>query len=70
MPSYEFTCQTCGRSFDKSLPLDASQSEVRCPAGHRRVRRIYAATPVFFKGSGFYVTDHRAGPSPESGSKP
>ena len=59
MPSYEFTCATCGRTFEKNLPLGADRAEVRCPSGHRRVRRVYSAPPVMYKGSGFYVTDHR-----------
>jgi putative FmdB family regulatory protein len=69
MPSYEFSCQTCGRTFERSLPMGADQAGVRCPAGHRQVRRIYSAAPVFFKGSGFYVTDHRSGTGQEPGSQ-
>jgi putative FmdB family regulatory protein len=68
MPSYEFSCATCGRTFEKNLPMGASQAEVRCPSGHRRVRRVYSAPPVMFKGSGFYVTDHRLASSSETKS--
>jgi putative FmdB family regulatory protein len=63
MPLYEFSCSTCGAKFEKRFPLSTEQADVRCPSGHRKVRRIYAAAPVIFKGRGFYVTDHPAGPS-------
>ena len=69
MPLYEFSCSTCGQTFEKNIPLDASQAELRCPSGHRRVRRIYSALPIMYKGSGFYVTDHRPA-SPSNVSKP
>ena len=64
MPLYEFSCQTCGRTFERVLPLDADPSEVHCPSGHRKARRVYSAPSVVFKGSGFYVTDHRSGSAP------
>ena len=63
MPRYDFSCSTCGRAFEKDLPLDADRSRVRCPAGHRDVHRVYRAPSVVFKGSGFYITDHRSGPA-------
>jgi putative FmdB family regulatory protein len=69
MPSYEFSCLSCGRTFERSLPMDADHDNVRCPAGHSRVRRIYSAAPVFFKGSGFYVTDHPSGSHQEPSSQ-
>ena len=63
MPLYEFSCSTCGQTFEKNIPLDASQTEIRCPSGHRRVRRVYSAPAVMYKGTGFYVTDHRSSSS-------
>jgi putative FmdB family regulatory protein len=63
MTVYEFSCPTCGLSFEKAMPMNADRSGVRCPAGHRHVRRIYSAPSVVFKGSGFYATDHPAGPA-------
>lgn len=63
MPRYEFSCPTCGQTFEKTLSLQESQGSVRCPLGHGHVRRVYSAPSVVFKGSGFYVTDHRAAPA-------
>ena len=62
MPLYEFSCPTCGRIFEKNLAVQADQSRVRCPAGHRGARRVYSAPPIVFKGRGFYTTDHRSTP--------
>jgi len=70
MPSYEFSCLTCNRRFEKSLPMGEDHDGVHCPAGHRTVRRIYSAAPVFFRGSGFYVTDHPSASAKDTGSQP
>lgn len=66
MPVYEFSCPSCGQTFEKSLPMSADLKQVRCPSGHPHVRRVYSAPPVMFKGSGFYVTDHRSGSTGEN----
>ena len=63
MPRYEFTCPSCGLSFEKTLAIQESQTQVRCPSVHGNVRRVYTAAAVLFRGSGFYVTDQRAKPS-------
>jgi putative FmdB family regulatory protein len=68
MTTYEFSCPTCGQTFEKALPMNADHSGVRCPAGHRPVRRVYSATPVLFKGGGFYVTDHPSGSASSGGN--
>jgi len=59
MPLYDFACTECGTKFEKQLPFSGSQYDVTCPRGHRAVRRIYAPPQVVFKGSGWYITDHR-----------
>jgi len=69
MPRYEFACPTCGQTFEKVLSFAEDQSGIRCPAGHQGVRRIYSAPPIMFKGSGFYVTDHRSAPLSTESSK-
>jgi putative FmdB family regulatory protein len=58
MPSYTFLCPKCGQRFERNLPVDADQSQVVCPNGHRQVQRVYLAPPVMFKGHGYYVTDN------------
>jgi len=58
MPVYEFSCSVCGKVFEKNIRMEEQQSTVRCPEGHLKVRRVYSAPMVLFKGGGFYVTDH------------
>jgi putative FmdB family regulatory protein len=59
MPTYNYECHTCGAEFNRRLHYNDDPARVECPNGHDRVRRVYAAPPVVFKGSGFYVTDSR-----------
>jgi putative FmdB family regulatory protein len=67
MPLYVFACSTCGLNFEKDLRISVDQSNIRCPSGHQKVHRVYSAPPVMFKGSGFYVTDHRSSTSTNMG---
>ncbi len=61
MPSYDFSCSVCGARFEQQIPFQGNRGAVTCPNGHSQVRRIYTAPSVVFKGSGWYVTDHRRG---------
>jgi len=66
VPVYAFVCSECGQKFDKHLAFSEANNEVICPNGHKRVRKLISHPAVIFKGSGFYVTDHRSGsPSKE-----
>jgi predicted nucleic acid-binding Zn ribbon protein len=29
-----------------------------CPAGHRRIQRVFSTPTIVFKGPGFYTTDN------------
>ena len=58
MPVYEYECEQCGVRFERlQRMIDAALTE--CPecAGH--VHRVMQPVGVIFKGSGFYVTDHK-----------
>lgn len=69
MPTYEFSCPICGKTFESSLPVGTDQTEIRCPSGHPNARKIYSVPSVIFKGSGFYKTDHSSGSAPNGGAK-
>jgi putative FmdB family regulatory protein len=64
MPIYEYVCEDCEaefeqrRSFSETGPAD-------CPQCKGRTRRVFRASPVIFKGAGFYVTDSRTGSPPK-----
>jgi putative FmdB family regulatory protein len=58
MPVYEYECEQCGVRFER-LQRMADQSLAECPECGGRVHRVMQPVGVIFKGSGFYVTDHR-----------
>ncbi len=72
MPIYEYECIHCHYRFDVKQGFhDKPQAE--CPQCKNKAKRVFHPAPVIFKGSGFYVTDHRKSgdsapskPSPDS----
>ena len=60
MPVYEYECLTCHTHFERMQHFDDPPLQ-RCPRGHHNVRRLFSPPAIVFKGSGFYVTDHRQG---------
>ena len=61
MPTYDYQCDACGRGFE--LFQSMTEAPIRkCPnCGKKKVRRLIGrGGAVIFKGSGFYVTDHRS----------
>jgi putative FmdB family regulatory protein len=61
MPTYEYECKSCGYSFEtfQSMKDEALKSCPQCGKDLRRL--INGGSGVIFKGSGFYVTDKKAG---------
>jgi len=68
MPTYEYVCEKCGHAFETVQTMSAQPLKT-CPAdqcaqkkwGRGRVKRkIGAGAGLIFKGSGFYITDHRS----------
>ena len=58
MVTYEYKCLECGTRFELECRYgESAPCPTACPNGHTRVRRVYSAPRVFFKGKGFYVTD-------------
>jgi putative FmdB family regulatory protein len=62
MPIYDYLCDTCGHRFDvrQSFSADPVSDCTECGAP---VRRVLHPAGVIFKGSGWYITDSRKGPS-------
>lgn len=65
MPVYQYVCEECGQSFEYFAHFSQNGRIPQCPQGHLRVRKVYQAPAVIFKGSGWYSTDHRPKPSAE-----
>lgn len=60
MPTYQYVCTECGRDLEAVQSFtDAPLTE--CPACHGKLRKVFSAVGVVFKGSGFYRTDSRDG---------
>lgn len=68
MPVYEYECPTCGSTFERTQRFTDAPVQ-QCPSGHTGVRRVFAPAGIIFKGSGFYVTDHRKGNDAKGESK-
>lgn len=58
MPTYEYRCLDCRHQYEKREGFDAPALQ-ECPTCSGTARRVIHATPIVFKGSGFYVTDSR-----------
>jgi putative FmdB family regulatory protein len=68
MPTYEYSCQKCGQTFEafqsmRDEPFRECPKELcRLPKwGHGKVKRLLGTGGgLIFKGSGFYSTDYRS----------
>jgi putative FmdB family regulatory protein len=71
VPTYQYACRECGHAFEQFQSFsDDALSE--CPECSGRLRKVFNAVGVVFKGSGFYRTDSRSPEkkdSNDSGSK-
>lgn len=67
MPRYDYACTECGHQFDvfQSFSDDALTD---CPECDGRLRKVFNAVGVVFKGSGFYRNDSRSSSASSSGA--
>ncbi|MCW2835246.1 MAG: FmdB family transcriptional regulator, partial [Nocardioides sp.] len=65
MPTYQYACTECPHAFDQVQSFSDDSLTV-CPECEGRLRKVFNAVGVVFKGSGFYRTDSRS--SDASGS--
>jgi len=66
MPTYQYACTECGHAFEQFQSF-SDDSLTECPECSGRLRKLFNAVGVVFKGSGFYRTDSRSADS--NGSK-
>ncbi|MDX2080185.1 MAG: FmdB family zinc ribbon protein [Terrimicrobiaceae bacterium] len=68
MPTYEYECEKCRKTFDVFQSMK-DKSFTTCPEalcrmkkwGKGKVRRLLGTgAGLIFKGSGFYITDYRS----------
>ena len=68
MPTYEYLCTKCERSFEAVQSMKDPHFDT-CPQAHCRLeewghgkvkRQLGTGAGLIFKGSGFYITDYRS----------
>jgi putative FmdB family regulatory protein len=59
MPTYQYACTECGHAFEQFQSFSDDSLTV-CPECDGRLRKVFNAVGVVFKGSGFYRTDSRS----------
>jgi putative FmdB family regulatory protein len=59
LPTYQYSCTECGHFFEQFQSF-SEESLTVCPECEGRLRKVFNAVGVVFKGSGFYRTDSRA----------
>lgn len=57
MPTYEYRCDKCGRTFEVRQRISAAPLET-CEKCGGKVRRLISSAPFILKGQGWYVTDY------------
>jgi len=62
VPTYQYTCTECGEPLEAVQKFTDAPLTV-CPACGGRLRKVFSAVGIVFKGSGFYRTDSRNGSS-------
>ena len=59
MPTYQYACTECGHAFEQFQSF-SDESLTVCPECEGKLRKVFNAVGVVFKGSGFYRTDSRS----------
>jgi len=65
VPTYQYACTECGHAFEQFQSFSDDALTV-CPECDGRLRKVFNAVGVVFKGSGFYRTDSRTSGSVSS----
>ena len=59
MPTYAYACTACDHHFE-IVQSFTEDSLTQCPQCQCRLRKVFNAVGVVFKGSGFYRNDSRS----------
>ncbi|GGQ61172.1 MULTISPECIES: FmdB family zinc ribbon protein [Streptomyces] len=72
MPTYQYQCTECGEGLE-AVQKFTDDALTECPNCGGRLKKVFSAVGIVFKGSGFYRNDSRgssSSSSPASSSKP
>lgn len=67
MPTYQYACTECGHRLEAVQSFSDEPLTV-CTECEGKLRKVFSAVGVVFKGSGFYRTDSRASVGGSNGS--
>ncbi|HHT13974.1 MAG TPA: hypothetical protein GX013_12570 [Propionibacterium sp.] len=68
MPTYQYRCTECGTDLEVVQKFTDDALTV-CPECDGKLRKVFSAVGVVFKGSGFYKTDSRSASKPAATEK-
>ncbi|MFJ3825386.1 FmdB family zinc ribbon protein [Streptomyces nodosus] len=71
MPTYQYQCTECGEGLE-AVQKFTDDALTECPSCGGRLKKVFSAVGIVFKGSGFYRNDSRGSSSSSSpaSSKP
>ncbi|MFD9790375.1 FmdB family zinc ribbon protein [Streptomyces sp. NPDC059070] len=74
MPTYQYQCTECGEGLEAVQKFTDDALTV-CPNCDGRLKKVFSAVGIVFKGSGFYRNDSRGAsssstPASSSAAKP
>ncbi|MFJ2742729.1 FmdB family zinc ribbon protein [Streptomyces sp. NPDC087440] len=62
MPTYQYQCTACGEGLE-AVQKFTDDALTECPACKGRLKKVFSAVGIVFKGSGFYRNDSRGSSS-------
>jgi putative FmdB family regulatory protein len=71
VPTYQYQCTECGDGLE-AVQKFTDDALTECPSCGGRLKKVFSAVGIVFKGSGFYRNDSRgssSSSSPASSSK-
>ncbi|MFF8312569.1 FmdB family zinc ribbon protein [Streptomyces lydicus] len=68
MPTYQYQCTECGEGLE-AVQKFTDDALTECPACQGRLKKVFSAVGIVFKGSGFYRNDSRGSSSSSSPAK-
>jgi putative FmdB family regulatory protein len=70
VPTYQYQCTECGEGLE-AVQKFTDDALTECPSCGGRLKKVFSAVGIVFKGSGFYRNDSRGSSSSSSpASKP
>ncbi|WP_309058651.1 FmdB family zinc ribbon protein [Streptomyces sp.] len=65
MPTYQYQCTECGEGLE-AVQKFTDDALTECPSCEGRLKKVFSAVGIVFKGSGFYRNDSRGSSSSSS----